>query len=408
MSQFRRLSRAAALLCAFALPGSADAAAAQRVETFAVPSTQGNIDLKVARLNRGGALDARVVLPSGYDEQPEKRWPVLYLLHGVSDTSATWFQKDKGDLLRRAKDLPAIIVVPEGGRGYYSDFWLGGSRKGGNWERYYLDEIIPLMERRYRIAAGRRNHTIAGLSMGGYGAALLGAELPGYFGSIISFSGLWDIEYNAVETFVPAFSGFSYSLQWGRKRGQYARAHNPTRLLENYRGTRLYASTGNGRWPLDAGFDPIRAIVGGVTEYFGWFDTQWFGQRARRAGLDITVAEHSAGTHTWIFWRRELQSVIARYGLFGEGAGAERQRTSFTYSTMARHGNAWGIGFQFSALPTAVMTLTRDGQLLRASGTGTVTINPGAADADASGNGTRPDCSFTATLPFERELPAGC
>ncbi len=168
----------------------AEASAAQRVEAIPAPSTLGNLDPAVARLNRADGLQANVVLPSGYDAEPGRRWPVVYLLAGVSDSASTWLDPRRGDVLRRAKDLPAIIVLPEGGRGYFTDHWLGGSRKGANWERYYLDELIPLIERRYRVAPGRANHTVGGLSMGAYGAALLGAQLPTYFGTVLGFSGL--------------------------------------------------------------------------------------------------------------------------------------------------------------------------------------------------------------------------
>ena len=57
---------------------------------------------------------------------------------------------------------------------------------------------------------------------------------------------------------------------------------------------------------------------------------------------------------------------------------------------------------------SAIERFARNGQTLSATGKGTVTINPGAADDDASGNGTKPECSFTATLPFTHTLPAGC
>jgi diacylglycerol O-acyltransferase/trehalose O-mycolyltransferase len=383
-------------------------AAAQRSEVVDVPSVAGNVDLRVARTNGVTALQAAVLLPDGYDEQPDRRWPVLYLLHGVGDDATRWLDPKKGDAQRRATGFPGIIVMPEGGRGYYTDAWLGGSRTRMNWERYLLDEVLPAMEQRYRIAPGRAHHAIGGLSMGAYGATLLGAQLPSYFGTILNFSGLFNIEDPQAETLIPFFSHFSYTRQWGRPRGPYAQAHNPSRLLNNLRATRLYVATGNGSAGSDVPFDLSPQVFGGLTELLELHDSERFVGLARGAGLDVTFRSHTVGVHYWPYWRRALQAAIS-WGVFGEPAGGSTaQRTSFTYRTMAPHGNAWGIGFRFAAPPSAVMEMTRDGQHLAASGAGTVTVTPGAADADATGAGAQSACQFTAALPFSRELPAGC
>lgn len=384
------------------------ASGAQRVEVLDVPSAAGNVDLRVARVNRITKLQAYVLLPDGYDEQPERRWPVYYLLHGVGDGAGQWLDRRKGDARVRAAGFPGIIVMPEGGRGYYTDAWLGGARRGVNWERYLLDEVVPAIEQRYRILPGREHHAIGGLSMGGYGATLLGAQLPSYFGTVVSYSGLFNIEDPQAETSVPFFSRFSYTRQWGRFRGPYVRAHNPIRLLDNLAGSRLYVSMGNGIAAQDLPFDLLAQLLGGPTEALGRLDAERFVKAARGRGVDVTYRPHTAGVHSWPYWRRELQASI-RWGVFGEPAGGSAaQRTAFTYRTMAPHGNAWGLGFRFAELPNDVMTLTRDGQRVAATGRGTVTITPGAADHDATGAGTRTDCAFTAELPFERELPAGC
>lgn len=407
MSLVRRSAVGAMTLVAATVISAPPASATQRVELIDAPSTAGNVDLRVARVNRITKLQASVLLPSGYDEQPGRRWPVLYLLHGVGDDARGWLDPRKGDLRVRAAGFPGIIVMPEGGRGYYTDAWLGGSRRGVNWERYILEEVIPLIEARYRVAPGRANRTIGGLSMGAYGASLLGAQLPSYFGTIVSFSGLFNLEDPLAETALPFFSGFSYTRLWGRPRGPYVRAHSPIRLLSNVAASRVYVSTGNGLTAPDVPFNPAAAVVGGLAEWAGLGDAQRYVTAARRQGVAVTFRSHSAGIHSWPYWRRELQSSIA-WGLFGEPPRASAARTNFTYRTMAPNGNAWGLGFRFSAPPTALLTLTRAGQRVTASGSGTVTITPGAADHDASGGGTRADCAFTAELPFSRELPAGC
>jgi hypothetical protein len=78
------------------------------------------------------------------------------------------------------------------------------------------------------------------------------------------------------------------------------------------------------------------------------------------------------------------------------------------YKTMEPAGNMWGLGYRFTEPPQIIADFNRNGQTLTGTGRGTVTINPGAAESDATGAGTRPDCSFTATFPFTRVLPDGC
>jgi S-formylglutathione hydrolase FrmB len=408
VSQVRRLLVGVAASLALAATAAAPAPAAQRVEVVDLPSLAGNVDLSVARLNKATKLQAHVLLPDGYDEQPERRWPVLYLLHGVGDDSSTWLDPKKGDVRVRAKGLPAIVVMPEGGRNYFTDLWLGGSRKGGNWERYTLGEVLPAIEARYRIAPGRDNHAIGGLSAGAYGASLLGAQLPSYFGTVLNFSGLFNLEDPSIAVLVPYFSAFSFTRQWGRFGGPYARAHSPLRLIDNLQASRVYVSAGNGLGSLEARLNAAQALLGGVTEAGVRVDSEVFARTARSRGVEVAYRPRGAGVHYWPYWRRELSAAI-QWGLFERPArDAAAERTQFRYLTMAPHGNAWGLGFRFAAPPTTTLLLRRDGQHLTATGRGTITITPGAADADASGAGTRTDCAFTAELPFERELPAGC
>lgn len=121
-----------------------------------------------------------------------------------------------------------------------------------------------------------------------------------------------------------------------------------------------------------------------------------------------TAVRLRGGVHDWPYWRRELPKAI-QWGLFDPAPVASSgEAKRWRYETMEPAGNAWGIGYRFTAPTTYTATFTRDGQTLVGTGRGEVTINPGAADSDATGAGTRPDCSFKATLPFEQVLPAGC
>jgi S-formylglutathione hydrolase FrmB len=403
------LAGVAAFACS-AATGATPASAAARVQIVDVPSTAGNIDLTRAKLNKLGeiaGLQARVLLPDGYDDNPGKAWPVLYLLHGVGDYSGTWLRPDNGDLAAQAKGFQGIVVMPEAGRSYYTDAWIGGTRQGANWERYELDEVVPQIESTFRIAPGRQNHAIGGLSMGGYGAVLLAAQLPSYFGTAVSMSGLLDLESDGAQYLVPNFSAFSYKRTWGPFHGPYAQAHNPMKLLDNLEDTRVYVSVGNGNPDLYVANTIASVVLGGPSEAAAYVDARNFTFAARGNGNTVTYQRHQ-GLHSWPYWRHEIARVL-RWGPFGVPAGDESSNpTSWTYRTMAPHGNAWGLGFRFAAPPKALLTLTRSGQTLTASGTGTITVTPGAGPADASGGGSAVQCAFTATLPFTRELPAGC
>lgn len=387
---------------------AAPAGAAQRFEVFDTPSLQGNIESgPLNRLNGTDALRTTVLLPDGYDEQPGRAWPVVYLLHGAEDNTSTWRDPATGDVAAAAAGLPAIAVMPEGGRGYYTDHWLGGSRKGANWERYFLDEVVPAVESRYRISPSRQDHAILGPSMGGLGALLFAAQLPGYFGSVVSMSGLNDLEDLAAQYILPPASMISYPRYWGPFNGQYVKGHSPKQLLGNLVQTRMRVSTGNGIVDPRIGADLRETILGGVTEAASWQSTFDIHRRARAAGVPSTISTH-VGIHDWPYWKADLRRAIA-WGFFRPlPGGTAPDPTSFSYRTIAPRGNAWGLGYRFAELPSRVMELRRADRTVSATGSGTVTIAPGAAASDTSGIGTKPECTFTAVLPFTYELPAGC
>ncbi|MBO9532457.1 MAG: hypothetical protein J7513_05735 [Solirubrobacteraceae bacterium] len=397
----------AVLGAALALAPS-QAGAAPRLETIDLPSLKGNVDLAQSRLNRPASkLQANVVLPDGYDADPNKRWPVFYLLAGVGDNKDAWADPKKGNVLPALKNFPGIVVMPESGRGYFVDWWRGGSRIGSSWQSYYLDEVFPAIESKYRIAPGRSNHAIGGISMGGYGGMNFSAALPSYFGNAISISGLLNGQAPSTVNVMPLDIGSPFTRIWGRPTGPYATVHNPVKLGPELKHTRVYVYTGNGTVVAKYGFNFSAWTSGAVVEQEVRNQTMRFANNLRAAGGSVTYSTHT-GVHDWPYWRAEFKDLL-KYNVFGAAPIAETaQATDWTYDTMAGHGNAWGLGFKFDKLPMNIVTFTRSGQQLTATGTGTVTISPGAADADASGNGSKPECAFTATVPFTRTLPAGC
>jgi S-formylglutathione hydrolase FrmB len=146
-------------------------------------------------------LHVRILLPDNYNQaDTATRYPVLYLLHGGSDTYASW--TDKGNVRARVnqnrKDaFDGIVVMPEGGRsGWYSD-WEGETdgHFRPQWETYHVNQLVPWIDANFNTIADRSGRAIAGVSMGGFGAMRYAARHPHLFGAAASFSGAVELRH---------------------------------------------------------------------------------------------------------------------------------------------------------------------------------------------------------------------
>ena len=131
-----------------------------------------------------------VYTPPGYDQSPSARYPVLYLLHGNNDTAAGWTDVGKANfildnLLVEKKAVPMIIVMPWG---HAVPFDGPQTNNTATVERYLIEDVLPQIERKYRVAAGRENRAIVGLSMGGGHALQIGLSHLDVFNAVGAFS----------------------------------------------------------------------------------------------------------------------------------------------------------------------------------------------------------------------------
>jgi S-formylglutathione hydrolase FrmB len=159
--------------CMGCAPGTPAAQATGRAECVSLPS-------KI--LDR--AVPYCVLLPPSYDAEKTRRYPVLYLLHGLGDNEQMlvhsggmnlvqdlWEQHQLGEFL---------IVTPAGGTSFYINSHDGKRR----YEDFFLQEFMPGVEKRYRALSGRGSRGIAGISMGGYGALHIAFRHPRLFGAV--------------------------------------------------------------------------------------------------------------------------------------------------------------------------------------------------------------------------------
>src|SRR5712692_9064157 len=143
----------------------------------------------------GRAQRVYVYLPSGYDTSGSRRYPVLYLLHGVPGRPDAFLRIVRAGIIddvlvaqRRAQ--PLLVVMPSGSTGLFTDKeWANGVRPGEGWETFVARDLVREIDRRYRTIANGRGRAIAGLSEGGYGALNIGLHHAGEFGVIESWSG---------------------------------------------------------------------------------------------------------------------------------------------------------------------------------------------------------------------------
>jgi len=129
-----------------------------------------------------------VYLPASYDTGATKtvpeHYPVLYFLHGLGDNEKTLFNSGGwtllDDLRQEHKLGEFLIVAPEGRRSFY----INSADSSVRYSDFFLQEFIPLIEKKYRIAKGRSNRAIGGISMGGYGALRFAFSHPEMFSAV--------------------------------------------------------------------------------------------------------------------------------------------------------------------------------------------------------------------------------
>lgn len=128
-----------------------------------------------------------VILPADYTE--EKRYPVLYLLHGAGGDYLSWHKPD-GKLFELSRQYEMIIVTPD-----LENSWLADSpiKPESKYESYMIEELLPFIESKFSAIDSYRGRGISGLSMGGHGAIVLATKYPNIFGVASSTSGVLDI-----------------------------------------------------------------------------------------------------------------------------------------------------------------------------------------------------------------------
>ncbi|SNR32413.1 alpha/beta hydrolase [Lutibacter flavus] len=234
-----------------------------------------------------------VYLPPDY-ETSQRSYPVLYLLHGAGDDHTGWVQF--GEVLRitdnAIKDgtaTPMIIVMPDantGQRGYFNNI-------KGDWryEDFFFEELIPYVEKTYRIKSEKRFRAIAGLSMGGGGSFMYALHHPEMFSSACPLSAY--VGELSIDNFKERFLKNDPSLSETVIQ-EYFNNHNAVSLINNNSADK-YKSV---RWFIDCGDDDFLYEGNSLVH---------IAMKKKEIPHEYRVRD---GIHSWTYWRASLPVVL--------------------------------------------------------------------------------------------------
>jgi enterochelin esterase-like enzyme len=165
------------------VPG-AKAVALERIKIHG-SSLEGNLE--------GNAVerDVLVFLPPSYAEEKERRYPVVYALHGYSIGAEQWSreihapQTIEGAFGLGAREM--IVVLPDS-KTVHNGSMYSGSMTTGDFESFIARDVVTYIDAHYRTIPERRSRGLAGHSMGGYGATRIGMKHADVFGSLYIMS----------------------------------------------------------------------------------------------------------------------------------------------------------------------------------------------------------------------------
>lgn len=215
-----------------------------------------------------------VIVPDGRGP-----WPVLYLLHGLSDDYSIWMRRTS--IERYVEGMRLMVVMPD----THLFFYVNDPRPGGlAYEDHIIKDVIGTVDRIFPTIRARRGRAVAGLSMGGYGAMMLGMKNTGEFVAAVSHSGAMSFAHQPIKD-RPDINVLADALP----RGKYDLFTLSRKLAKS--GPKLAVR-------FDCGADDF------LIEYNRQFHKHMTG-----IGLAHQYAEHP-GEHNWDYWDLHVPETL--------------------------------------------------------------------------------------------------
>ena len=153
----------------------------------------------------GAVVKYNVYLPDGFDKS-DGLYPVVYLLHGLTDDYRAWRDKGRMDmvadeLMRSGEARKMVIVMPNAGGPDTKNTWNGYfNMPGWNYEDFFFTEFMPAVEKKYRCISDKGHRAVMGLSMGGGGSTVYCQKHPECFSSCYAMSAWLDNDASKIDS----------------------------------------------------------------------------------------------------------------------------------------------------------------------------------------------------------------
>ena len=243
----------------------------------------------------GAEVKYNVYIPDGFDKS-EKQYPVIYLLHGLSDTYTAWVEKGGmqtvvDELIGSGELQDVVIVMPNAGGPDIHNTWNGYfNMPGWNYEDFFFKEFIPVVEKKYRIVGDKGHRAVMGLSMGGGGSTVYCQRHPDMFSSCYAMSAWLDNESGQV-------GGQDMKKDKLYYVSQSVREHSALDFIDNADEATLEALRGV-KWFFDCGDDDFLVRLS--------FELH-MKMKAKGVKDELRVRN---GVHNWEYWHTALRTAL--------------------------------------------------------------------------------------------------
>jgi S-formylglutathione hydrolase FrmB len=336
------------------------------------------IELTIATPAFVAPTKVHVDLPVGYDADPSRRWPVTYFTAGTMNRYSTFNDFLGGEKLASA--YPSIIVSPDANSAYWSDWYNGGAFGPPKYETFVIDQLIPLIDARFRTLADRAHRAVFGISMGGYGSMMFAARHPDLFVAAASLSGAVDSNLpanGAVLSMSSTFDGAAPDAIYGPRATQEVRwrGHNPADLAANLRDLDLQVRTANGiPNPSIGEGEGSGDVPSCIVEKGVQMASVDLHQQLDALGIAHAWKDYGPGCHTVPNFQREVLDTLAVFQRVL--ANPPVPPVAFDYRSIEPHFDVWGWHVDADparALEFLRLQAGRDGVTLEGSDRTTVT-----------------------------------